>query len=254
MGLLDRAGQIFKAKVSHGLDAAENPNETLDYSYEQMQDQLNNFRRSIVDVTTAKKRLELEEEGLQQSLVKLDTQSRQAVAAGRDDLAKQALTRKAGVQAQLQDIDKHVQDLATQQSALEAKSQDLQVKVENFRTEKEVMKANYSAAEAQVKIGESASGISKSFADTGAAIERARDKTEQMTARAAAINELVDSGTLDDALAGGKTSLDRELEQVTQSSQVDAELASLKAEIGQGAAQPALEGGAAPAASATPSE
>src|SRR5207342_3553894 len=103
-GLMGRATVIFKAKFSKVLDRAENPNETLDYSYEEQLRQLQNVKRGIADVTTAKKRLEMQYTSMQQQVEKLDGQARQALAAGREDLAREALTRKAAVEAQLETI------------------------------------------------------------------------------------------------------------------------------------------------------
>src|ERR1044071_10445296 len=103
-GLMGRASTIIKAKFSRLLDRAENPNETLDYSYERQLQQLQNVRRGIADVTTAKKRLELQYTSMQQQVDKLDGQARQALAANREDLAREALTRKAAVQGQLEGI------------------------------------------------------------------------------------------------------------------------------------------------------
>src|ERR671933_2068509 len=236
-GLMSRASTIVKAKFSKLLDHAEDPTETLDYSYEQQLQSLQNVKRGVADVVTAKKRLQMQTEQLEQSLVKLDTQARQALAAGREDLARQALQRKAVVQQQLQGLDQQVQGLEQQQEKLVASEQQLSARIEAFRSQKEVIKAQYSAAEAQVRIGEAATGIGEQMADTGLAIQRAKDKTEQMQARAAAVDELVESGALDDFTAGGQTQLDRELAQLASQSQVDDELARLKAELGAGEGQ-----------------
>src|SRR5206468_12994481 len=163
-------------------------------------------------------------EQLEQSVVKLETQARQALAANREDLARQALERKAAVQQQLQGLDQQIQRLEAQQEKLVSSEQQLQAKIEAFRTQKEVIKAQYSAAEAQVKIGEASTGIGEQMADTGLAIQRAEDKTEQMQARAAAVDELVSSGALEDFTSGGETDLDRELTQLASKGQVDSEL------------------------------
>ncbi|MGH2972677.1 MAG: PspA/IM30 family protein [Gaiellaceae bacterium] len=233
-GLLSRTALIIKAKYSKLLNRAENPTETLDYSYEQMLEQLQNVKRGVADVVTSKKRLELQQQKLEQNVVKLETQARQAVAANRDDLAKQALERKAVAQQQLQSMDGQVQGLADQQEKLVAAQQQLETRIESFRSQKEVLKAQYSAAEAQVRVGEAATGIGSHMADTGMAIQRAKDKTEEMQARASAIDELTSSGALEDLSAGDQTQLDRELAQISASSQVDTELAKLKAEAGSG--------------------
>jgi phage shock protein A len=233
-GLLSRTMTIIKAKYSKLLTRAENPTETLDYSYEQMLQQLQNVKRGVADVVTAKKRLELQNQQLEQNVVKLETQARQAVGANREDLARQALEKKAAVQQQLQGLDTQVQQLADQQEKLVAAEQQLETKIEAFRSQKEVIKAQYSAAEAQVRIGEAATGIGTGMADTGMAIQRAKDKTEQLQARAAAIDELTAAGSLED-FTSGDTQLDRELAQISSGAQVDSELAKLKAEVGGGA-------------------
>jgi phage shock protein A len=240
MGLLSRAGEIIRAKFNSLLNRAENPNETLDYSYEKQLTSLQNVKRGVADVVTAKKRLELQTQQLEQNVVKLDTQARQAVAAGREDLARQALERKSGLQQQLQDLDGQVTQLADQQQKLVSSQKQLEAKVEQFRSQKEVIKAQYSAAEAQVRIGEAATGIGREMDNTGLAIQRAKDKTEQMQARASAIDELVTSGDLQE-LGSDKTQLDRELSQLASQQQVDKELAALKAEVGPGAETKELE-------------
>ena len=242
-GLTSRASLIVKAKVSKLLNRAENPTETLDYSYEQMLEQLQNVKRGVADVVTAKKRLELQTQKLEQNVVKLETQARQAVGAGREDLARQALERKAVAQQQLQGLDAQVQQLESQQQQLIAAQQQLETRIEGFRTQKEVLKAQYSAAEAQVRVGEAATGIGQHMNDTGLAIQRAKDKTEELQARASAIDELTASGALEDFTTGDQTQLDRELAQISATSQVDDELAKLKAEVGAGSDTAALGAG-----------
>src|SRR6478752_864592 len=180
-GLMSRTALIIKSKYSALLNRSENPTQTLDYSYEQMLEQLQNVKRGTADVVTAKKRIELQ--------------------------------------------------------------QALQSKIESFRSQKEILKAQYSAAEAQVKVGEAATGIGKNMQDTGLAIERAKDKTEQMQARASAIDELTSSGALEDFTTGDQTQLDRELAQISSAAQVDDELAKLKAEVGSGGAQKEIAAG-----------
>jgi phage shock protein A len=234
-GLTSRAATLIKAKFSALLNRAENPSETLDYSYEKQLESLQNVKRGVADVVTAKKRLQLQTQQLEQNVVKLETQARQAVSAGREDLARQALERKSGAQQQLQDLDTQIKGLEAQQEKLVASEQQLTARVEQFRSQKEVMKAQYSAAEAQVRIGEAATGIGREMEDTGLAIQRAKDKTEQMQARAAAIDELVATGSLDD-MTSNQTQLDRELAQLSSQTQVDQELEQLKAEVGAGAA------------------
>jgi phage shock protein A len=240
-GLLERMSLVIKSKLNRLLDRAEDPSETLDYSYEEQLRLLQNVKRGVADVVTSKKRLQLQADKLEQSLVKLDQQARDAVAAGREDLARQALERKTLAQQQLQGLDQQIQQLEQQQEKLAASEKQLSAKIESFRSSKEVIKAQYSAAEAQVRIGEAATGIGEQMADTGLAIQRAKDKTEQMQARAGAVEELIESGTLEDFTAGDQSQLDRELAQISAGQQVDAELERIKAEVGSGAPQKELE-------------
>ena len=240
-GLMERTMTIIKAKWNKLLNRAEDPNETLDYSYERQLQLLQNVKRGVADVVTAKKRLQLQSDKLEQSVPKLESQARQALAQGREDLARMALERKTAAQTQLQDLDRQVTELEQQQQKLEANEKALSTKIESFRSQKEVIKAQYSAAEASVRIGEASTGIGDQMADTGAAIQRARDKTEEMQARASAMDELIASGTLEDFTSGGETQLDRELAQLTSQSKVDEELAKMKAEVGAGSDQKELQ-------------
>ena len=95
------------------------------------------------------------------------------------------------------------------------------------------MKASYTAAEAQTKVGEAVSGISDSTRSAGATMQRAQDKIAGMQARAGAIDELLASGALDD-LTHPVDDIQKELDKVSSTSQVDNELAALKAELGTG--------------------
>ena len=102
-----------------------------------------------------------------------------------------------------------------------------------------MIKAQYSAAEAQVRIGEAATGIGREMENTGLAIQRAKDKTEEMQARASAMDELVTSGDLEE-LGSTTTQLDRELAQLASQSRSTDELEKIKAEVGSGCAKKEL--------------
>jgi phage shock protein A len=248
-GLMSRFTTLFKVKANKALDRAEDPGETLDYSYQKQLEMLQKVKRGVADVVTAKKRLQLQTAKLEESVVKLDGQAKQALAAGSEDLARTALERKALIQGQLQGLDTQIAGLETQQQNLLDQERRLSAKVEAFRTQKEVVKAQYSAAEAQVRIGEATTGLGEEMSDVGMALQRAQDKTEQMQARASAVNELVETGALDDLTAPAGTDLDRQIAQLTAGTQVDAELAKMKAEL-SGGSPPTAQIGAGDAGSA----
>src|SRR3954465_10855870 len=240
-GLGGRFSTVVKAKISKLLDRAEDPAQTLDYSYTKQLESLQNVKKGIADVVTAKKRLQMQSSNMEQSVVKLDTQARQALASGNDGLAPAALERKSALQNELQSLDTQGTQLEDQQTKLTDSEQKLRAKIEAFRTKKEVIKAQYSAADAQVRISEAATGVGEQMADVGLAMQRAVDKTENMKARADAVSELEAAGTFEDltALGSGEDDIDRQLKQLTTTSQVDDELAKMKAELGSGGAEPA---------------
>jgi phage shock protein A len=235
-GLSGRMSTVIKAKISKLLDRAEDPAETLEYSYQKQIELLQNVKKGIADVVTSKKRLQIQERGLQDQVVKLDTQARQALAAGREDLARTALERKNVAQTELQSLDTQIGQLEQQQEQLTASEQKLRGKIEQFRSRKEVIKAQYSAAEAQVRISEAATGVGEEMADVGLAMQRALDKTENMKARADAVSELEAAGTFQDLtqIGGGEDDIDRQLRQLSSNTEVDSELAKMKAELGTG--------------------
>jgi phage shock protein A len=242
MSVMKRVSMMFRAKANKALDRMEDPRETLDYSYQTQLELLQKVRRGVADVATSRKRVELQMNQLQQTSDKYDRQARDALAVGREDLARDALTRKAGVQGQLSDLNTQYTTLQGEEERLTGASQRLQAKVDAFRTKKETIKATYTAAEAQTRINEAFTGISEEMGDVGLAIQRAEDKTEQMKARAGAIDELMASGALDDMVGGPRDDIQAELDRLGAGHDVDAELARLKGELGQGSAPKQIEG------------
>ena len=241
-GLKGRLSTVVKAKISKQVDRAENPNETLDYAYQRQVENLQNVKKGIADIVTAKKRLALQQEQLAEQGAKLDAQARQAISAGREDLARAALERKQLTVQETGALDQQIAQLESEQEKLIASEKQLEAKTEQFRSKKEVIKAQYSAAEAQVQFSEAATGVGDSMADIGMATQRALDKTETMKARAQAVDELEAAGTFGDltALGPGQDDVDRQLEQLGTKSAVDDELARLKGELQAGAPQSAL--------------
>ena len=243
MGVMKRVQLVFKAKANKALDKMEDPRETLDYSYQRQLELLTKVRRGVADVATSRKRVELQMNQLQQQANKLEDQARKALGMGREDLARAALERKASAQAQLNDLQVQYAQLQAEEEKLTVASQRLQAKVDAFRTRKETIKATYTAAEAQTRINEAFTGISEEMGDVGMAIQRAEDKTAQMQARAGAIDELMASGALDDAVGGQRDDIQNELDMMSASSDVERELSRLKGEITAGTPKQ-LEGGA----------
>ena len=233
MGLMRRLSMLFRAKASRALDSAEDPRETLDYSYERQLDMMQKMRRGVADVATSRKRVELQIQRLEASRDKLEGQARQALAQNREDLAREALARRAAADAELGDLHSQRDQLAAEEAKLVEASRRLEAKVQAFRTRKETIKASYTAAEAQTRIGEALTGISEEMSDVGLAMQRAEDKVAQMQARSGAVEELMASGALDD-LSASSDPLQAELDRGALGTGVDAELERLRRELGSG--------------------
>ncbi len=230
MGLMQRFAMIFKSKANKAIDRMEDPRETLDYSYQRQMEMLQKVKRGLLDVATSRKRLELQGEQLQAKAAKLHDQAKRAMEAGREDLAREALTRRAAIEPEMESLKVQHGQLQAEEAKLTEASKRLSAHLEAFRTRKETIKATYTAAEAQTKIGEALSGVSEEMGDIGLAVQRAEDKTASMQARAGAIDELLASGALDDLSAPGDR-LEAELGHAIAASQIDAELARMKAEL-----------------------
>ncbi len=235
-GIFERIALMFKTKATKTLDKYEDPRETLDYSYQRQLDLLQKVRRGVADVATSRKRVELQAQKMNGEIDRLQSAAQRALESNREDLAREALTRKAGLQTQLADLQTQHAALQAEEEKLVRASSRLQAKVDAFRTRKETIKATYSAAEAQTRINEAFSGISEEMGDVGLAIQRAEDKTLQLQARASAVDELLASGALEDPTGTVKDDITRELDALASDSSVENELAAMKAQLTGGPA------------------
>lgn len=242
MSLFQRAHDIVAAKANKALDAAEKPDEMLDLSYEQMLDQITKVRQALVTIAASRKQIELQEQQLQHTVDHLQDQAKTALSVGREDLAREALSRKAAAQAQIDPMEAQHEQLTEQEEKLGQTLQALQERVNKFRTQKEVLKAEYTAASAMSSVDESVAGISSTLGDSGAALQRAQDKIAIMQARAGALDELLQSGVLED-VGGDTDDIQKELDEAGTAANVDHELAALKAQIGPGSSPPELTSG-----------
>ncbi len=251
MGIMKRVQTIFQAKANAALDKAEDPRQTLDLAYEQQLDNLTKVKRAVADVATARKRIEIQAEQLKAQGDKLAEQAKAALAQGNEPLAREALTRREAIAAQLKDLDTQHASVVEQEQKLEDTATKLQTEIEAFRTRKETIKATYTAAEASTHVNEAVTGISTSMNDAGAALQRAQDKVAEMQARSGALDELLASGTLTD-LTGPADDIQAQLDKASATSSVDAQLAALKSQLASGDDAGALTSGAAPADEAGP--
>jgi len=230
MNIFRRAANIAESKVNKLLDAVEDPNATLDLSYEKMLSSLQEVKRHLADVVTEQKSLEHQINALKKQATSSEEDARTALKMNREDLAEAALGRKQHATAQVENLEESLVRINEQVNRLKDAERKYQERIESFKVQKEITKASYSAAQAEVKIGESLSGISKQIGSVGGTVQRAKDKTEQMQARASAMESLADEGILNDPFdTRDKTS--RELDQLKHDVIVQDDLARLKREM-----------------------
>ena len=226
---MNRISTVISQKASTLLDRFEKPQEALDYSYVKQVEMLNKLRRSLAEITTSRKRLEMQKSRLWENIRLLDAQATRALEADREDLARLALERKNANLLQMQNLDKQIAEMKQEEVNMQEAEKRMSIKVEEFKARKEIIKAQYSAAEAQVKIKESVTGISEEMTDVGLSMSRAEEKTERLRAKSQALDEMINSGVLTD-YTSNKDEIEKELEKITVQNSVDEELAKLKSE------------------------
>lgn len=234
MGFFSRLATFFRIRAESALNRAEDPGQVMDYSYGKQLEQLQNLKRSIADVVTNEKRLEMQQAQLQQQMDKLDGQALQALQANREDLARMALQRKETLLMQINSFEQQIAQLREQETRLVTMERQISSRVEAFRTQKEMIKAQYGAAQAQVKINEAVTGISQEMSEMNLAMQRAQDKVLSMQARANAMDTLIEQGTLGDQGLlgpGSNDPLERELHQISAQQNVDAQLQAMKQQL-----------------------
>ncbi|WP_377077070.1 PspA/IM30 family protein [Natronoarchaeum sp. GCM10025703] len=190
MSLFGRLSFVIRSWANALLNRVSDPKAELDYSYEQLRDELQAINRGIAEVTTQKKRLEMHRTRLRSNVEKHDDQVREAIRQDRDDLARRALEKKHTTTEQIADLEEQIERLQATQDQMVERQVALRGRIEGFRTQKEVLKARHEAARASARVAESFSGVGGDLTDVNRAIERATERTEQMEARAAALEEL----------------------------------------------------------------
>ncbi len=230
MTTMQRVKLLFRAKANSAIDRVENPQEVLDASYERQVALLHDVRRGLAEVATARKRLELQANDMDSRHARLAVHARDAVAQGRDDLARLALTRRAALTDHIATIREQHTALVAQEMQLITNQERIAARIEAFWIEKETLKATYHASAAQARLNEVVAGIGGEMSVAGQAVERARAQVKQMQARAYAMDDLLASGAFA-GLSGSGADADRHLSEGIRAVTVDAELDALKREL-----------------------
>jgi phage shock protein A len=228
MSLISRLRTLFRIKATRAVDRLEDPREALDDSYDQQVKMLQQVRSGLAAVATAKKRVELQGQEMGDRYQRLTSQAQEALSQGREDVARTALERRSLLERQVAAVRDQHTALLQQQIQLQENERRLAERVATFRTEKEMIKATYTASEAQVRANEAAAGLGSYMSDVGANLDRAKDRVARMQARAAATDELLASGALDDLSAPPDSDLERQLSTGAAKAEVERQLQAFK--------------------------
>lgn len=229
MSIFGRVADLFQAKTHKLLSDLEDPNETLDLSYEKMIVGLQDTKRHVADVVAQQQSLHRQIGKVDAEVAETEGDARLAVGAGRDDLARAALVHKQDALAKRKVLDDALAAITPQVQKLVAYERKLADRIELFRTQKEVMKTTYTAAQAQVKVTESLTGLGGHLGNTADALRRANAKVESVRNRADALGGMLEAGVLTDQF-DERSATRRELDALKATSAVDDELAKLKHE------------------------
>jgi phage shock protein A len=229
MSIITQIQMFFKIKTDAALDRLEDPRQTLEYAYNRQQDMLRKVKQGLIEVATSRHQIEFQVRKLRERLPQLDDQAARALTAGREDLARLALQRKQTCITELAQLEQQAAETAEEERKLTTAEQQFALRVDAFRTRRDSLSARYTAAEAQLHINESLSGVTNETTSLGSAIEHAENKIERMQARASAIDALIGTGVL--APLGGGDPIERELGELAAGQAVESELAALKARL-----------------------
>lgn len=229
MGILDRLKVVLAKGANVALAPAPDPRVTHLTSHQKQRALLDQVLKAGQEVTAAKLRLRATAEAVRQRLPAMEEQARQELRLGNEAMARLALQRRQVVAHELETLARQLAEVEKEEAALAVIEQRLSGQIEAFTARQEVIKARFSAAEAQVRINEAMTGVSQDFADLTAALHRAEQTTEDMQARATAIDRLVQEGDIESiGFPAGSDPLDARFQALGADADVERQLNALK--------------------------
>ena len=230
MSFWSRLLLLLRMRAHHELDGVEDPREALDLAYSRQLELQAKMRRAVADVVTARKRVELQGRQLEGSPGRLEEHARIELEQGRQDLARQALLRRAVIRGELGELQRQSSILAAEEARLVAASKRLELQIQQFRIRREAVKAAYVAARARAEVDQVLAGLSQDDAELRLAVERAEHRIAAIRARAAGVDGLLTREALG---SGARTSgtLESELDIPAADAEAAAELARLEGDL-----------------------
>jgi phage shock protein A len=219
MGIMDRVSRLLRANVNDMLDRAEDPESTLDQILRDMETNIGQARTQVASMIAQEKELQADLKEVQELSGEWQSKAQRAVEAGKDDLAREALRRKKDNDASAA---LYEQQLSTQTQTLDRmKSQltALESKYQSALSQRDVLISRQRRAQSQQKVADAVSQFSPS--DPSADLDRIERKIRGTESWAEATIEMHDD------------SLDTQFAELDYDTDVEDELAQLKASVGK---------------------
>ena len=188
MGLLDRLSRLLRANLNAFVSDAEDPIKILDQSVADMQEDLVKLRQAVAMAIASQKRLENQADQAKEQIKNWFSRAENAIKAGDDDLAREALRRKKTFQETYESLSTQFETQNDQVEKLKKSLSLLNRKITEARTKKDMLKARAQAAKAQQQIQSAVGDLGSQSAM--AAFERMEDKVEALEASGQAALEL----------------------------------------------------------------
>jgi len=222
MGLIARIGRVIRAKLNIFVSAAEDPVEQLEMTYQDMRDERRQMKQSIVNVKAQRKSLERKIDRFENEVEEHNEQARAAMEQGEEQLARQAVQQKKAKMGAVEDLRKEIEGV---ESDMYDKLDEIDERIQSLKTEKEILKAKYEGAEAMEDVNAS---LSEGMGDYSVEenVEDIKEEIDTMQSRAEAVQEFEDEREEQDVEA--------QLSDIQTDSEVDAELDTLRSEVGAG--------------------
>ncbi|MBE9177655.1 PspA/IM30 family protein [Oculatella sp. LEGE 06141] len=234
MGLFDRVSRVVRANLNAAVSSAENPEKILDQAIIDMQEDLIQLRQAVASAIASQKRIQQQANQAQSEANNWHQRAQLALQKGDENLAREALNRR---KVQTETATTLKAQLDQQSATVDAMKRNLialEGKISEAKTKKDMLKARASAAKANEQLQRTVGGLGTT--GSMAAFERMEEKVMQMEARSQAAAEL----------AGAD--LESQFAMLESGSDVDDDLAALKAQMQLGGAAPSQ--GQLPAANA----
>jgi phage shock protein A len=219
MGILDRLSTLVKSNLNSAIDKMTDPGKEIDQMVTELEDNLKKARVEVTQSIAGEKRIKQKLEALAKESSEWEERAQRAVLAGDDNLAKQALERKASIDADKAEAEKHLMDQSAYADQLTAALKAAEQRVDEIKSRKETLKAEARARKAreQHTVGTSAF-----------------DKFDQL---AAGVDAAEAENALDDELAKAShedrhsKEVERKFEDLAKNKDLDDRLAALKAKL-----------------------